>query len=63
MEPTTPPGETTVHTDPPPQNPTPETGDHFVPRGAFYFALVLITGYAIYFFLTWYEIVILRGGA
>lgn len=35
----------------------------FVPRGAFYFALVMIIGYVIYFFLTYYEVVILRGGA
>lgn len=34
----------------------------FIPRGAFYFVLVLIIGYTIYFFLTWYEIVVLRGG-
>jgi hypothetical protein len=35
----------------------------FVPRGAFYFAVALIIGYAIYFFLTYFEVVILRGGA
>jgi hypothetical protein len=40
-----------------------EDEDGFVPRGAFYFALALIIGYAIYFFLTYYEVVILRGGA
>jgi hypothetical protein len=46
----------------PPEAP-PEADDHFVPRGAFYFALVLIIGYVIYYFLTYYEVVILRGGA
>ncbi|MBZ0303369.1 MAG: hypothetical protein K8J31_26740 [Anaerolineae bacterium] len=35
----------------------------FRPTGAFRFVLVLIAGYIIYFFLTYYEIVILRGGA
>jgi hypothetical protein len=35
----------------------------FKPRGAFRFVLVLIAGYALYFFLIWYEIVVLRGGA
>ena len=35
----------------------------FKPKGAFRFVLVLIVGYIIYFFLTWHEIVILRGGA
>ncbi|MBZ0297250.1 MAG: hypothetical protein K8L99_32120 [Anaerolineae bacterium] len=34
----------------------------FIPKGAFYFVLLLIAGYAVYFFLIWYEIVILRGG-
>lgn len=45
-----------------PEAPPPDT-DHFVPRGAFYFALVMIIGYIIYFFLTYYEVVLLRGGA
>lgn len=40
---------------------TPDT--EFRPRGAFRFVVVLIIGYAIYFFLIWHEIVILRGGA
>ncbi|HLV34844.1 MAG TPA: hypothetical protein VKY59_07020 [Spirillospora sp.] len=42
----------------------PSTPDaEFRPKGAFRFVVVLIIGYAIYFFLTWHEIVILRGGA
>jgi hypothetical protein len=45
---------------------TPEQPDaheeEFMPRGAFRFALLLIVGYIIYYFLHWYEIVILRGG-
>lgn len=40
-----------------------ESEGGFVPRGAFYFAVALIIGYAIYFFLTYFEVVILRGGA
>lgn len=35
----------------------------FVPRGTFVFVLVMIVIYIIYFALTWFEIVILRGGA
>ena len=38
-------------------------GEDFVPRGAMRFALVLIVGYIIYYFLIWHEVVILRGGA
>jgi len=33
------------------------------PRGAFLFSIGLITFYALYFALTYWEIVILRGGA
>jgi hypothetical protein len=64
MQPT-PIGDSPANTDPIPlpDESTPETEDHLVPRGAFYFALLLIIGYAIYFFLIWHEIVILRGGA
>ena len=35
-----------------------ETNEEFVPKGAMVFALVMLTGYAI-----WHEVVILRGGA
>lgn len=41
---------------------TPEGEEEFLPRGAFRFALLLIVGYIIYYFLHWYEIVVLRGG-
>lgn len=34
-----------------------------IPRGAFIFSLILIVGYAFYFFFTWVEIVLWRGGA
>ncbi len=34
-----------------------------VPKGAIVFALVMIAVYIGYFSLTWYEIVVLRGGA
>jgi hypothetical protein len=37
--------------------------ENFRPSGAFRFVLVLIIGYIIYYVLTYYEIVILRGGA
>jgi hypothetical protein len=43
--------------------PTVQHEEEFIPSGAFRFALALIIFYAIYFFLTWHEIVILRGGA
>lgn len=33
------------------------------PRGAFLFAIGLITFYALYFMLTYWEVIILRGGA
>lgn len=31
------------------------------PRGAFAFVLLLLAGYAVYWFITWFEIFILRG--
>jgi len=37
--------------------------EDFRPSGAFRFVLLLIVAYVIYFFVTWHEIVILRGGA
>ena len=40
-----------------------DANEGFVPRGAMIFAWVLIAGYVICFFLIWYEIVVLRGGA
>ena len=42
---------------------TESVDEGFVPKGTMVFALVLIAGYAIYFFLIWYEIVVARGGA
>jgi hypothetical protein len=40
-----------------------EGTEEFVPKGAMVFALVLIGGYIIYYFLIWSEIVLLRGGS
>lgn len=52
------------------QDTSPATDDHSAnhengpaPKGAIVFALVMIAVYIGYFSLTWYEIVVLRGGA
>ncbi len=47
----------------PPEQAAGNDHDDFRPAGAFRFVLLLIVAYIIYFFLTYHEIVILRGGA
>lgn len=41
----------------------PQENSHEAPMGAFVFGILLLTFYFVYFFLQWYEIVVLRGGA
>jgi hypothetical protein len=35
---------------------------HLAPRGAFAFVMLILLFYAAYFVLTWYEVVLARGG-
>jgi hypothetical protein len=43
-------------------DPEPQDDPHFEPRGTFIFAMALIIAYAIYLFLLWYEVTVVRGG-
>lgn len=56
--------KTEQQTAAPPPDITAAHEDHeeFRPSGAYRFALLMIVAYIIYFFLTYHEIVILRGG-
>ncbi|MDX2139421.1 MAG: hypothetical protein SF123_15160 [Chloroflexota bacterium] len=36
---------------------------HFEPKGAFFFVLLMLLGYALYFAFVWFQVFIERGGA